>query len=238
MINANDELHNLKMSLVLRGLSEAEADNLCQEAHDHIRNQIIDIVSDALEEAARSSSEDKTQKFISEIMAVRDGSVFSITTSSGKTDFSEPPFPMLPKLLSGAKVSKAGTRFKVIPVKDTTSSNLKNNTIEKAIIEINKRRAQLKAERDAEKKGISDPMSSIPDIAPNIPAVERFKSKSVEHGAVSFRTASENQDPNSKWVYPAMQADMTDALNDINDRLHDRIDDAIKDVISRYGGRS
>jgi hypothetical protein len=58
-------------------------------------------------------------------------------------------------------------------------------------------------------------------------------SKSV---ATQFRTASDKQDPNSKWVRPAKKADMTEKLEQINNQLQDRIDDAIRYIMAQYGG--
>jgi len=240
MLDAEHELENLRIKLIVSGIPDYEADEICNSASDSIRTMIIDAIADALEEAVTSSENGNSHQFVQEVMSRRDGTLFKITTSSGRHDFSEPPFPMLPKLLTNAKVAKDGSRYKKIPMRKKSSDSSMPKTIENAIMQINKQREILKEEKKARlenRRGVvQDPAASIDNIeAQQVPQTE-YKFNNSQSVATEFRTASDKQDPNSRWVFPAKQADMTDQLDRINSSLQDRIDDAIRRVISSYGG--
>ena len=240
MLDAGHELENLRNRLMSKGFSDSEARDICEEASNSIRDVIIDIVSEAMQDTIIDSEDVKSHKFVQEVMAIRDGALFKITTSSGRSDFSEPPFPMLPKILSNAKVSKDGSRYKRVPLRNKTSDSSLPKTIENAINQINQQREQLKSEKKArlEKKrgSISDPLDSIGQIKTFIDPQSEYRFNNSESNATQFRTASDKQDPNSKWVRPAKKADMTEILDKANINLQDKIDNAISQVISRYWG--
>jgi hypothetical protein len=239
MLDAGHEIENLRSKLIVKGIPDYEADEICDNASLSIRDMVIDIVADALEEAV-SSDNGNSHNFVQQAMAVRDGALFKITTSSGRSDFSEPPFPMLPKLLSNAKVASDGSRYKRIPMRKKMGESSLPKTIENAVMQINKQREILKEEKKArleKRRGMaSDPMEAIPSIEALPVSHNEHRFNNSESVATEFRTASDKQDANSKWVKPAKQADMTNELDRINNILQDRIDDAIRTVISAYGG--
>lgn len=240
MLDAGNELENLKNKLVARGFSHYEAERTCDRASHLIREAIIDIVADALEEAVISEEVYNSHSFVQEVMAIRDGSLFKIATLSGKTDFSEPPFPMLPKLLTNAKVAKDGSRYKKIPMRQRSSENSMPKTIENAIKHINKRRQELKTEKQArlekQRNGLADPTESIGTIEASPTPQHNYRFNHSSSVATQFRTASDKQDPSSKWVRPAIKADMTEKLERINLLLQEQIDDAIRMIIAQHGG--
>jgi hypothetical protein len=239
MIDAGHELDNLKSALIMSGLSEREALNICSMASSDIQGAVIDIVSDALQDVVSGSESVHSRDFVNEVMAIRDGNLFKITTTSGRSDFSEPPFPMLPKLLTNAKVSKDGSRYKKIPMRENLSNNNFNKTIESAILQINKQREQLKVEKENRRdnqRTLSDPMDSIGQIRASESTGESKTFNTNKSVATQFRTASDKQDPNTKWVRPAKQADMSDALDRVNNNIQDQIDRAISQIISNYKG--
>jgi len=239
MLDAEHELESLRNRLVVSGLSFYEADEICDSASDSIRTAVIDIIADALENAV-SSDMSNSHEFIQQIMSVRSGTLFKITTSSGKTDFSEPPFPMLPKLLTNAKVAKDGSRYKKIPMRKKISESSLPKTIESAILQINKQREALKEqknERLRERRGpVKDPMASIADMQTGQAKISESRFNNSESVATEFRIASDKQSASDKWVRPGKNADMTEELYRINAELQDRIDGAIRQIIASYGG--
>jgi hypothetical protein len=240
MLDVGHELENLKHRLMAKGFSLDEAESICDSASDNVREAVIDMVADALEEAVIDGGDHNSHKFVQELMAIRDGNLFKITTLSGKTDFSEPPFPMLPKLLSNAKMAHDGSRYKKIPMRERSSESSMPKTIENAIKQINKQRLQLKADKQArlekQRGGSSDPTESIDTIEALFVPQHEYTYDNSKSVATQFRTASDKQDPNSKWVRPAKKADMTEKLEQINNQLQDRIDDAIRYIMAQYGG--
>lgn len=235
MIDVTSELDNLRNRLVLKGLDESQVAHICDTVALSIRDTVIDIMADAMEDAVNESGANN-HNFVKEVMATRDGSLFKITTSSGRTDFSEPPFPMLPKLLENAKVSATGSRYKVIPMRKKDSDSSLPKTIENAIKQINQQREIMKAEKEARQELARDPLSSIKTIKIQETDDKDTRFNRSSSTATEFRTASDKQDANSKWVYPAKKADMTNALDAVNLSLQDRIDSAIRDIMSKFGG--
>lgn len=241
MIDAGHELDNLRVRLMQKGFTPEEAEMVCDAAAGDIRNAVLDLVSDALSEAVQEGGS-KSTLFIEEVMAVRDGAIFNITTKSGRTDFTEAPFPMLPRLLQNAKVSYDGGLYKRIPMKNKISEYSKAKTIEKALASINKQREVLKAQKDArvaaQRGGSADPIEDVHSMTTEIVAAEEKRMTQIETNATQFRTASSKQDPNSKWVRSGKKADMTSSLNKINSGLHDSIDATIKNIIDAYSSNS
>jgi len=146
--------------------------------------------------------------FVQQLRATRFGSDYKIVTNSGQTDFTVPPFPMLPKLLKNAKVAKDGSLYKVIPVKQNPKKKRAITTVD-IMRQINESRRASKEAKKAEKDS---------------------------SGEVNFRTASSKQDANTKWVHPGKEGDMTQKLRDINARMGLAIDRIIQDTIDKHRG--
>lgn len=242
MIDANTELSRLRQILKSKNLPDSVVNDICNDAAREINDAATDLLADAMIEAVSAGADVSSSDFVSEVMSFRSGSFFEIGTSSGRSDFSEPPFPMLPKLLQSAKTSISGDLYKVIPIakRSKTSSSV---TTEEAIKNINNARAIAKEQRDAEteRKGtiIPDPfrgLTSLSEIqSSNRPSPDKQYSI-VKEGPISFRTASSKQNAATQWVRPGRSADLTSSLSDINSNLQDNIDKTILNIVNRYSG--
>jgi hypothetical protein len=229
----------------MKNLSEVVVNEICNEASRDISMMTSDIIADAMIEAVQAGANVGSADFIEELKAVRTGPTYEVITDSGRTDFSDPPFPMLPRLLKSGKVAKDGSIYKVIPMKEKSTGNRLAVTTEAAIANINNARRIAKEQRDAQRENVRgslapDALKGM-DIFAAMQAINRSRQQHIEKetdGAPvkAFRTASSKQDANSKWVMPAKSKDVTTPMRDINMRLHDDIDRAIEDVIRRYEG--
>jgi hypothetical protein len=245
MLDAGHEIDRLRQVLRMKNLSESLVDNICDEVSRDIGMIAADIVAAAMSEAVAAGSESGSVDFINEIKAQRAGSFFEITTTSGKLDFSEPPFPMLPKLLKNAKVAKDGSTYKVIPLKKKSSSNRLPVTTEAAIQNINNARHIAREEQDAARESqlrqitSPDPLRGL-DAFASMQSTRISKQQQVSGGQnignVDLRTASSKQDPQKQWVNPGRSADMTSHVRQINANMQDQIDQAIIEIIKRYEG--
>lgn len=240
MLDANTEIHRLRQNLRFKNLPDVIIDSICEDVASEISDITSDILADAMSQAVEAGADAGSVDFIDEIRATRNGPSFQITTDSGRVDFSEAPFPMLPKLLKNAKVSKDGSLYKVVPLKQGTSRV--PATTEAAMNNINQARAAAKEQRDSVNSTVStmDTMKGMDTIAAmqsinkrKTPSRESFNTTNTISG---FRTASSKQDASTQWINPGRKADMSEALQRINANLQDSIDRAIEDVIRRYNG--
>ena len=118
MISIDQELDRLRSDLQWKGVDVADVDHVVNLARNDVHDAINDIVDNAMLEAAQIGEAMGADDFVEQLRVVMENGSYSIKTSSGKTDFSEPSFPMLPKLLKNAKTSKDGTLYKHIPIAD------------------------------------------------------------------------------------------------------------------------
>ena len=246
MLDARTELELLKHKLRLRGLSEDVSNIMCSEAARDMNNAIVDLLADAMEEAVSAGTDVSSSDFINEITLNRSGSSFEISTQSGRSDFSEAPFPMLPKLLKNAKIAKDGSLYKVIPLKKKTKNtqNRTQVTTEAALQNINESRTIAKEKRDADRGvgsslGNLDPSSGVDTFAAlqsmsNSRKREDRPQYDPAGALIDFKTASSKQDQTKQWVNPGRKADLTDPLRRINMALSDNIDRAIEYIIKKY----
>lgn len=239
MLDANAEISRLRQRLRFKNLSEQIIDDICDEVSRDISHMTSDILADAIQSAVEAGSDAGSVDFIDEIRALRNGASFQISTDSGRTDFSEAPFPMLPKLLKNAKVAKDGSLYKTVPIKKSEGSRVPATT-EAAMAAINNARAAAKDQRDSiHAESISmDAMKGMDTVAA-MTAINKKRSpsrESVPSTVTGFRTVSSKQDASTQWVNPGKKADMSEALQRINANLQDSIDRAIEDVIRRYDG--
>lgn len=246
MLDANAEIERLRQRLKFKNLSDSVIDEICDDVSREIRMRTSDILADAMNEAVNAGGDIASVEFIDELKAVRSGRSIDIITESGKTDFSEPPFPMLPNLLKNAKVAKDGSLYKVIPMRQKSTNNNDTAmavTTEAAYRNIENARRVAKDEREqTHRQGSSpdalkgmDTFSAMQAISKSRQRQSKAKTKTVEP-AVSFRTASSKQDASTQWVQPGRNVNMSGTLNNINDRLHDSIDRAIEEVIRAHEG--
>ena len=241
MLDATTELDRLKNSLRLKNMPEHMAQEICQEASAEISDMVIDLISDAMSNAVSAGADVDSSDFVREVMSVRRGQAFEIVTKSGRENFSEPAFPMLPKLLANAKVAKDGSLFKVIPLKQKSSSSTLAVTTEEAFKNINNNREILKEQRRAKMKDnrtqSMNPFDGIDGIGPMLASSqgEAKKVREVQSGPTNFKTVSSKQNANTQWVKPGKDADLTDKLKDINSDLQHSIDMAIEQIVRKYG---
>jgi len=245
MIDAKSEIELLRQRLRIKNLPETVIDGICDEAARDISITTSDILADAMNEAVMVGGDVGSVDFIEELKAVRTGPSFEIITDSGRMDFSEPPFPMLPKLLKNAKVAKDGSLYKVIPIKQKTTNKKMSVTTEAAIANINNARRIAKEQRDTEKETTRGTISSDAmkgaDTFSAMQSISRSRSKQQRLGqtdgpVINFRTASSKQDAHRSWVIPGKTRDVSAPLREINMSMQDNIDNAIEDIIKKHEG--
>lgn len=249
MLDANMEIDKLRQRLRLKNLTEVVISSICDDVARDISIASTDILADAMEEAVQAGAEARSVKFIEELKVVQNAHRFSIGTESGRHDFSEPPFPMLPKLLKNAKVAKDGSQYKVIPIRDKGQKKTTGRmavTTEAALKKINEARQLAKEERDARAddfvgkvapdalKGMGTfaALQAINEARKAFPTMTS-KEKSTEP-VMAFRTASSKQDASTKWVQPAKTVNMSNALHEINSRMQNQLDNLIEDTIRKH----
>ena len=243
MLDARTEIDSLRQRLRMRNLSNAIIDEICDEVSRDISMATSDILADAMNDAVNVGGDVGSEDFIDELRAVRTGPSFEIITDSGKTDFSEPPFPMLPKLLKNAKIAKDGSLYKVIPLKQKSSKKKIAVTTEAAIENINNARRIAKEQRDAKQEthrsSVSPDAMKGMDTFSAMQAINRSRQQQQKVGqqdgpVIDFRTASSKQDASRQWVIPGKSRDVSGPLREINMNMHDNIDRTIGDIIRRH----
>ena len=213
MVNIGLELDALRAHLSARGLEQEEVEQLVSQAEEEIMSSLRERLDQGLELAVQSGVQSDSEDFINDLRPRPDA--FMIDTSSGNTDFSEPPFPMLDRLLTGnVKPMKDGSGvYKVIPV--GTPSKKPKTAIHTNIFDAQK---ALMAERyEASKK--------------------QFIDKAPRGSKAQFRTATSKQDRSTQWVMPAKEKNFSEDLSQINDMLHEDHDKIILDIIHTYAER-
>jgi hypothetical protein len=207
MANLFFELQRLHSILINKGLELKVVDRIVEQARNEIHEKISPILDDALNKAIESGVEKNSHDFINALMI--DRTTFSINTDSGITDFSEPPFPMLPRLLSGAKPKKDGSGvYKVIPVGSTgTKTSVSSNIF------------------DAQKKMHAERLEN---------AKRQYANVSPTDSKGNFRTAHSRQNSNTQWVLPATEKDFTEDLRSINTEIESSIEEIIQETIREY----
>lgn len=209
MVNLFLELERLKYVLQSRGLDDETVEAIVKQAEEEITLSLREALDGAVELAVQSGVEKRSERFINELRPRPDA--FILETESGITDFSEPPFPMLDRLIAGGKVSKKdGSIYKVIPVGGQSSEP-------RAPIHVNIFDAQkaMYAKRFEE-------------------AARQFNRIKPKGSKAKFRTATSKQDRSTQWVLPAKDKDFTEDLRSINDTLQRSHDEIIMDIIRSY----
>ncbi len=207
MLDMAVELDKFRQDMRLRGRPEDIISVVVEAAQTEIVQAVDAAINSHMDEARAEGLAKGVDDFVDQLRATRLGTSYNITTDSGQTDFTVPPFPMLPKLLKNAKVAKDGSLYKVIPVKQKPKKQART-TVE-IMQQMNESRRISKEEKRAKKDS---------------------------SGEVNFRTASSKQDASTKWVHPGKEGDMTQKLRDINARLGLVIDRIIQDTIDKHRG--
>lgn len=204
--NLTLEIFRFKMRLVDAGLDISEAERATDELKKKLQRIIQSAMNDGMDKAVMAGVEKRASDFIAELKP--DDERFEITTASGRKDFSIDPFSMKANLLKNAKVSKQGTRYKVIPIgKESTNKPSFLN-----LDQVNRAAAQ-KLKRDLE-----DRRAKV--------GVKNMSAKDQE-----FRTVTDKQ-PATMWQHPGFKRDMTDDLANINDNIKRSIEEQVKALMA------
>lgn len=208
MINLFFELDRLRASLESKGLDKRTVDDIVDKARRDIQVAFEQAGKDAMLAAIEVGVAKRSSSFINELML--DGNTLELTTQSSNLNFSEPPFPMLPKLLKGGKPLKDGSGvYKVIPVGTPGDNRPKVSTnIYDAWKQNNARQAEV--------------------------AAERIKKSAPKGSKATFRTATSKQDPTKNWVMPAQEKDFTEEVKVINVDLEHKMAEIIAGIIREY----
>jgi len=209
MINVFLEIEKLKASLRTKGIEESSIELIALNAENQINLALREKLNSAIELAIESGVQKQSINFINEIRPRPDA--FMLDTESGITDFSEPPMPMLDRLLaSGAKPMKDGSGvYKVIPV---GANNGNKKPIYANIFDTQK---AIQAERY--EKSVSQYNKIIPS-----------------NSKVNFRTATSKQNRQTQWVLPEKEKDFTEDLQSINSMLSQEHDEVILGIIKEH----
>ena len=210
MVNIFLEIERLKTHLRARGIEDDHVEVIAQKANDEISMAIRERLDNAMDLAIQSGIQKDSASFINELRPRPDA--FLLETESGVTDFTEPPMPMLDKLLArGAKPMKDGSGvYKVIPVG-------KSNSQSKPPIHTNIFDAQKAISAERYENAVSQYNKVIP------------KGSKVE-----FRTATSKQNRATQWVLPEKPKDFTEDLAEINSMLSQEYDEVVLGIIRSY----
>lgn len=234
-MDANQELQNMRFNLQSEGYDSDDIDTMCDGAAAMISEGITSAIADALRQAEQIGQDMGADDFLSELRVDVIGSTFIITTDSGRTDFSEPPFPMLPSLLKNAKTAKDGSRYKRIPI----SGNKGAKSIPTSTMQATER---MRDEQTIAKEQIlDDVMGAARSFAGRstigrAPGKQEKRANRISGGTTQFATASSKQDSMTKWVMPAKDYDLSAALANINSELSITIDQIIINATQSYRG--
>ena len=210
MINVFLEINRLKDVLRTKGMEEDFVEEVASKAEVEISLALRNLMDSGVEMAVQSGVQKDSADFINALRPRPDA--FILDTDSGITDFSEPPMPMLDRLLSrGAKPMKDGSGvYKVIPVGG--DSGQKKPPIANNIF-------------DAQKAIAADRYAT---------ALAQYNKVKPKGSKVEFRTATSKQSRSSQWVLPAKEKDFTEDLKEINNLLAESHDDVIMGIIRSY----
>lgn len=210
MLNIFLELERLKSTLLSQGIDPEHVDIIAANAEVEISLALKNRLDQAMEQAIQSGIQKDSADFINELRPRPDA--FVLETSSGQTDFTEPPLPMLDKLLAkNAKPLKDGSGvYKIIPV--GKSGDKAKSPIHTNIFDAQK---ALAAERYE---------SSLAQYNKIIPKGSK----------VNFRTATSKQNRATQWVLPEKPKDFTEDLADINNTLGSEYDSIVLNIIRNY----
>ncbi len=239
-MNPKWEINRLRTVLLMQGLPENSADRICDQAASEINEAILGIVQNAVQEAAQIGVGLGAHEFVADLGVREVGDSFYLMTHSGRTDYSEPPFPMLPHLLKHGKTADDGSRYRVIPVEG--KSNKPRNTVTDLFSVMKSMSDKAQQARDAMNDRSGAELDSAPaprvfasDLTTGYKPPSQYRDK-VLGSKPNFRTASSKQNPQTQWVKPGKELNMTGTIMDINSKMQAQIVEAVSMIIRRHGG--
>jgi hypothetical protein len=185
-------------------------EGIVSEAEREITFALREQLDQAMELAIQSGVQKDSSDFINQLRPRPDA--FMIETESGVTDFTEPPYPMLDRLLArGTKPMKDGSGvYRVIPVGGKSGTQKK--PIHTNIFDAQK---AISAERYET-------------------AVSHYNKVAPKNSKVNFRTATSKQNRQTQWVMPEKPKDFTEDLAEINSLLAADYDNLVLGIIRLY----
>ena len=207
MVSTFLDLERLRSTLKTKGLDEETITGILAQADQELQAELKQLMDNAMDQAIQAGVAKSSAEFINDLRP--SPSAFLLETESGKTDFSDPPFPMLDSLLKGAKPTKDGSGlYKVIPV----------------------------GKPGNKKQFFSDIIDAQKAIAAerHIAATSQYNKIAPSGSATQFRTATSKQSRTSQWVRPATDKDFAADLAGINTSLEESVRDVIERVIRSY----
>jgi hypothetical protein len=209
MTNITFELERLRVTLRNKGLNVRTIETIVDKAGREISEAFKEQGESAMQLAIEAGVAQRSPEFINEL--ILDPNNMELRTESGNMEFTEPPYPMLSRLLQNAKPIKDGSGvYKIIPVGTPGTNRPKVSTnIYDAFKKINAERAETA------KKQYS--------------AITPSGSRGTQ-----FRTATSKQDANTKWVIPAKTKDFSEDVKSINKELEDTMDEKVRDILQSY----
>ena len=235
-MDANFEIQKLKLRLRSAGYTDSEVDSICDGVASEISSKMADAVAEALSEAEALGLEKKAYDFIAELTAIRTGNTFIIGTDSGRTDYSEPPFPMLSRLLKNPKVAKDGSLYKRIPMgkKRSATSSDQVQQDRQVMLEVAKNNFAGKQTNSTHTPDITGATSSYVNSYDDLRyKTDRNKSNQVKED-VTFKTASSKQNPQTQWVLPPKEQNMAGIIMNINANLQNALEEIVRQAIDKY----
>jgi hypothetical protein len=206
MPNILFELEQLRYTLRNKGLDSSSVETIVSNASREINAAFTQQAEAAMQLAIESGVEKRSAEFINELQM--DNVNMELTTESGNMEFTEPPYPMLSRLLQNAKPMKDGSGvYKIIPVGGPSGNRPKVST------------------------NIYDAMKKI-----NAERIESAKKQysSVSPKESKFRTATSKQDASTQWVKPVQTKDFSQEMRSINNELVRTMDSIVRDIIRSY----
>lgn len=208
MVDSYLELQRLRATLISRGFDSSTIEQIIEKAHNEIEQAMASHIEASMDQAISIGVQKESADFINELRPAP--GAFLLETESSRTDFSDPPYPMLDRLLKNAKPMKDGSGvYKVIPVGEPGSGKRPIYT------DITDAQKAIAAERHEA-------------------AVDRYNKIKPKNSKANFKTATSKQDRNTQWVMPAKEKDFTQDLKDINSGLQETARDVIERIIRSY----
>lgn len=253
MVDPEFELQRLKRTMSIKGFLDEEISYVVDLARQDIETAIDNLVSNAVQAAADAGMSKDAYDFVEQLEIKRTQGNVEIATTSGQTDFSLPPFPMLPNLLKNAKTAKDGSKYKVIPVGGNSSgpkpsrrltsysslSDVQQEINQQRQAERESRRLALKEAREltftGQSAGVFSGLQKARQFLKNRQVEEQQEEiKPKGQDEVQFRTASSKQNPAQDWVLPAVDRDMSKILSEINRQLDADIHSTVLNIVRQY----
>ena len=230
------DIERLRFALSRNQVPNIEIQYICDDAEGEINETLLSIVSNAVSEAIDHALDIGADGFIDDVQILPDSNgLYQISTHSGILNYSKPEKQMLSHLLKNAKTSQDGHKYKVIPISqnDTRVEQSMFSTLQARQDAMDDSRAALREQARNRKLGITEALRV--NISKQTSAARTVRSGShAKTGAVEFRTASDRQDPLKAWVIPEKEADMSDYIQELNNKIADQAREAIKQLIDSY----